>query len=158
MAKKKTGRMTTTESETLRNRAYELYMNTNSNMGDIAEAVGVGKDTVSEWSKRYQWKLKKAANNITREKNVSMMLVQINNLLEDINTRANKWPTAPEADTITKMTNNIRALTGRTSLPDYFNVQTEFLKFIYTMKPSLAKELADYNKEFLQSKARELDA
>jgi transposase-like protein len=154
----KQGRLKTSESAAKRNQAYELYMNTSSNLGDIAKIVGVRAGTLGEWVEKYKWKETKAANSITREKNVSMMLVQINNLLENINTRNQPWPTAPEADTITKITKNIRSLSGRTSLPDYYNVQTEFLKFLHTIKPSLAKEVADLSREFLQNKARELDA
>ncbi len=55
------------------------------------------------------------------------------------------------------LTNNIRALSSRTSLPDFFNVQTEFLKYLHTTNDKLAKQVADYSKEFLQTKARELD-
>lgn len=145
------------DSEALRNRAYELFMNTGSSLGEIAEAVGVGKDTIGDWCRRWKWKETKAANSITREKNVSMMLVQINNLLESINSRDNKWPTSGESDTITKMSNTIRQLSGRTSLPDYFNVQTEFLKYLHSVNPKLAGDVADFSKEFLQGKARELD-
>jgi hypothetical protein len=36
-------------------------------------------------------------------------------------------------------------------------VQTEFLKYLHTANDALAKQVADYSKEFLQSKARELD-
>jgi transposase len=146
------------EGQALRNRAFQLYMNTDSSLADIAKAVGVGSDTISDWARKNKWQETKGANSITREKNISMMLVQINNLLEDINKRDQKWPTASEADTVTKMSNNIRSLSGRTSLPDFFNVQMEFLKFMHTANPALAKQVVDVSKEFLQSKARELEA
>ena len=149
--------MTKGESEAVRQRGYDLYMNTTMTLRDIADSIGVGYDTVGDWCARYKWKQSKAANSITREKNVSMMLVQINTLLTEVNERDKKYPTAAEADTITKLTNNIRALSSRTSLPDFFNVQTEFLKYLHTANDALAKQLADYSKEFLQSKARELD-
>jgi hypothetical protein len=86
------------------------------------------------------------------------MLVQINNLLTEINTREKQYPTSSEADTIAKMTKNIRELSGRTSLPDYYNVQEEFLKYLLGVKPELAKQLVGYSKEFLQTKAQQLDA
>jgi transposase len=149
--------MTKGESEAVRQRGYDLYMNTTMTLRDIADSIGVGYDTVGDWCARYKWKQSKAANSITREKNVSMMLVQINTLLTEVNERDKKYPTAAEADTITKLTNNIRALSSRTSLPDFFNVQTEFLKYLHTANDALAKQVADYSKEFLQSKARELD-
>ena len=150
-------RLKKADSEALRQRGLELYMNTNMTLGEIAESLDVGADTVGGWCTRYKWKQTKAANSITRERNVSMMLVQINTLLEEINQREKKYPTAAEADTITKLTNNIRALSSRTSLPDFFNVQTEFLKYLHSANDKLAKQVADYSKEFLQAKARELD-
>lgn len=151
-------RRTKGESETLRNRAYELYMNSGMTYQEIAETIGVGKDTVGDWAKRFKWKETKAANQITRERNISMMLVQINNLLTEINTREKQYPTSSEADTIAKMTKNIRELSGRTSLPDYYNVQEELLKYLLGVKPELAKQLVGYSKEFLQTKAQQLDA
>ena len=150
-------RMKKGESEAVRQRGYDLYMNTHMTLREIADSIGVGYDTVGDWCARYKWKQSKAANSITREKNVSMMLVQINTLLNEINERDKKYPTAAEADTITKLTNNIRALSNRTSLPDFFNVQTEFLKYLHTANDKIAKQVADYSKEFLQTKARELD-
>jgi transposase len=145
------------ESEQLRTKAYELYMNANMTYSEIAEAVGVGKDTISDWAGRFKWKETKAANSITREKNVARMLVQIQNLLDAIDSRDQKYPTPAEADTISKMTKNISELSGRTSLPDYFNVQTEFLKYLHITKPDLAKQVVSYSKDFLQGKVKELD-
>jgi uncharacterized protein YjcR len=153
------GRPPKADSERKRNQAYELYMSTYMTHAEIAEAVGVGIDTVSNWCSKGQWKQAKAANSITREKNVSMMLVQLNNLLENINTRpqANRYATPAEADSITKMSQVIDKLSGRTSLPDYFNVQTEFIKFLHSANAALAQQVVDYSKEFLQLKTRELE-
>lgn len=151
-------RMKKGQSEVVRQRGYDLYMNTTMTLGDIALSIGVGKDTVGDWCTRYKWKQSKAANSITREKNISMMLVQMNTLLTEINERDKKYPTSAESDTITKLTKTIASLSNRTSLPDFFNVQTEFLKYLNAADDRLAKQVADFSKEFLQSKARELDA
>lgn len=150
-------RKTKGESEALRNRAYELYMSCNMTYADIAHAIGVGKDTISEWAGRFKWKESKAANSITREKNVSMLLVQINNQLTEINERkGKKFPTAQEQASIMWASKTIELLSNKTSLPDYFNVQSEFIKYLHTVNPALAKQVVDYNKEFLQVKTREL--
>lgn len=160
MAQRKTGRMTKADGETKRLRARELFMETTLTFAEIGDAVGVGADTVGEWARKQLWKQAKAANTITREKNISMMLVQMNNLLEAINIRPKeqRYATASEADSITKMSNVIKQLSGRTSLPDFYNVQTEFIKYLHTANANLAKQVVDYSKEFLQTKTRELDA
>lgn len=145
------------ESEAMRNRAYELYMNTFMTYSEIADAIGVGKDTISDWSHRFKWKETKAANSMTKEKNVSMMLVQMNNILQDINTRDKKFPTPSESDQILKLSQTIDKLSGKTSLPDFFNVMTEFMKYLHNAKPDIAKNIADISKEFLHTKTKELE-
>lgn len=150
-------RKTKAVSEELRNRAYELYMNTNSTYSKIAELIGVGKDTVSDWASRYKWKETKAANSITRERNIANMLVQIANLNENVATREQKWMTGQEADMVAKLTKSIREMSGRTALPDLYNSITEFLKFLHGVDPVAAKSVADYAREFMQTKTRELE-
>ncbi len=147
------------DSEALRNRAYELYMNTGASYSEIAQSVGVGNDTISDWAKRYNWKQSKAANSMTKEKNISMLLVHMNNLLVEINSRekGKQYATSAESDQILKWTKTIDQLSGRTSLPDYFNVMSEFFKYLNSIKPDIAKALADISKEFLQLKTRELE-
>jgi len=151
-------RKTKGESEALRNRAYELYMSCNMTYADIAHAIGVGKDTISDWGGRFKWKESKAANSITREKNVSMLLLQINTQLVAISERpkGKNFPTTQEQASIMWASKTIELLSNKTSLPDYFNVQSEFIKYLHTANPTLAKQVVDYNKEFLQVKTREL--
>lgn len=138
--------------------AFDMFMSTDENLKSISEIIGVTYDTLSRWHNKDKWKEQKAANSITREKNVQMMLVQVNNLLNEVNEREKQYPTASEADTITKMTKNIRDMSGRISLPDYFNVLNEFLKSLHLSKPELAKHIALSVRAFLQQKTRELDA
>lgn len=145
------------QSEALRSKGYDLYMNTSSTFSEIAGLIGVGKDTVSDWAARFKWKETKGANSITREKNIAMMLVQINNLLENANKRTENWLTSKEADQIAKISKVIRELSNRTSLPDLYNAVSEFLKFLHAVDPNAAKLIADYAREFLQNKTRDLE-
>lgn len=140
--------------------AFDMFMSTDESLKTIGEITGTNYDTLSRWHNTGKWKEQKAANSITREKNIQMMLVQVNNLLNNINSRPDneQYPTPGEADTITKMTKNIRDMSGRISLPDYFNVLNEFLKSLAVSKPDQAKNIALSVKAFLQQKTRELDA
>lgn len=142
--------------EEKRNQAYELYLSTSKSQKEIAEIVGVGADTLSEWVRKFGWREEKAARSVTKEKVIRNNLMQILNLQEDINNRDNKWPSAAEADTITKLTNTIDTLSGKISLPNYITVFDQFLKNLMKLNPKLAKEVADYAQEFIQTKAREL--
>ena len=141
--------------EDKRNQAYDLFMTTNKTQKEIAKIVDVGADTLGRWVGG-GWKEEKAARSVTKDKVISNNLVQILNLQESINTRPNKWPTPGEADTITKLTNTIDTLSGKVSLPNYIHTFDEFLKFLHKVNSGLAKEVADYTLEFVQSKAREL--
>jgi transposase len=142
--------------EEKRAQAYEVYMTTDKTQKEIAQICEVGVDTIGEWVNKKGWRQEKAARSVTKEKVISNNLVQILNLQEAINKRENKWPTAAEADTITKLTNTIDTLSGKISLPNYISMFDQFLKFLHKSNMQLAKDVADYTLEFVQTKAREL--
>jgi uncharacterized protein YjcR len=143
------------DSEALRNRAYELCMS----YSEIAEMIGVGKDTIGDWSKRYSWKETKAANSLTKEKIIAGILVETYNLNQAIMERpkGQQFATAEEAQRRLMNAQTIERLSNKTSLPAYFNVLTEFMKKLHHVKPDLAKQMADIAKEFLIEKTKELE-
>lgn len=152
--KRKTGPKISLEEK--RSQAYDLYMTTDKLQKEIASIVGVGADTLGEWIRTKGWKNEKAARTITKDRVIANNLAQILNLQEDINKRAQKWPTAAESQTITMLSNVIDQLSGKVSLPTYIHVFDQFLKFLHKVNPAAAKSIADHTLEFVQSKAREL--
>lgn len=145
-----------TSLEDKRLQAYDLYMTTAKNQKEIAGIVGISIDTMSDWVRKKGWREEKAARSVTKEKVISNNLVQILNLQEAINTRPNKWPTPAESQTITMLTQVIDTLSGKMNLPNYITVFDQFLKYLHKSNSTLAKQVADYTLEFVQSKAREL--
>lgn len=142
--------------EQRRNHAYDVYMTTAKSHKDIAALVGVSVDSLGRWINEKGWRQEKAARSVTKEKVIGNLLTQIKNLQDNINSRDQKWPTAGEADTITKLSNTIDTLSGKLSLPLYIESLSEFLKFLHEAKPVLSKEVADYVNAFVQSKAKQL--
>lgn len=137
--------------------AHDLFMRTDKSQKEIAIVVGVGSDTISKWVKDGKWKELKAANSVTRSQVINNTLLQIKELQDEINKRADKrYPTSKESDTMIKMGNLIRDLDKSLSLADYISITEELLKWLNEVNPAQAKAVAPYMLEFAQSKARKI--
>jgi transcriptional regulator with XRE-family HTH domain len=137
--------------------AHDLFMRTTKTQKEIAELVGVGPDTISDWAKKGKWKELKAANSVTRAQVINNTLLQLKELQDAIGERTEKkYPTSSESDTMIKLGNLIRALDKSLSLPDYISVVEEFLKHLNESNQPLAKQVAPYINEFAQNKARQI--
>lgn len=85
------------DNENKRELAKMLYVG-GSEVAEIAERVGVSRQSVSAWINKNGWKELRAARSITRPELVNKLLVTINNLIEDVNTgddptSVSGWPT-----------------------------------------------------------------
>lgn len=154
MAKQNTSK---TDSKTV---AHDLFMRTDKSQKEIAQIVGVGADTVSDWARAGRWKELKAANSVTRNQVIANTLMQIKELQSEINLRdaGKRYPTPKESDTMIKLANLIRDLDKSLSLADYISIIEELLKFLHDVKPELAKALGPFTLEFAQIKARQINA
>jgi hypothetical protein len=154
-AKSKAGRRNTSQE---RARAEELFVNTDLSQGRIAEIVGITGKTMSEWVNANDGKLKqlRAANGIKKSSIVSMLLMQMHNLLEVINDReeAERFPTSTEADTIAKISGQIERLEKKNNLAGYIQVMDEFMDFLNRHDPGLVKSIAPYLLDFAKNVAQ----
>ena len=137
--------------------AHDLYMRTNKTQKEIAQLCDVKYDTLGEWVQKGKWKELRAANSVTRSQVISNTLLQLKELQDEINSRAErKYPTPKESDTMIKMSNLIRDLDKSLSLADYITIIEDILKYLNDGKPELAKELGPHLLEFAQNKARQI--
>lgn len=141
----------------LEEEAYGLYMNTDLTQAQIAQRVGINQKTMSEWVRKGDWAVQKAANNVTRKKVIVGYLMQLQKLREVIDARPeHPYPTASEADTITKITKAIKSLERGLTLSDYITALEELTKFGMKINDKAMREAMPILKEFIQVKAKEL--
>jgi transcriptional regulator with XRE-family HTH domain len=131
-------------------------MRSDKTQKEIAQLVGVGNDTISDWAKKGKWKDLKAANSVTRAQVINNTLLQLKELQDEIGTRDKKYPTPKESDTMIKLSNLIRDLDKGLSLPDYITFTEEFLKFLYAVNAELAKLVSEHVMDFVQDKAAKI--
>lgn len=139
--------------------AYELFMSTELTQKEIAARVNVTEKTLSIWVKDGEWVVQKAALNITPKKTIAGYLMQLEKMRESISKRdENPWPTSAESDIIMKISKSMKMLQKDLTLTDYINSFEQLFKFVNTSDPKLARQLLDYQNEFVQIKAKELNS
>lgn len=136
--------------------AHDLFMRTEKSQKEIASLCGVGVDTIGEWIRKGKWRELKAANSVTRSRVIADTLLQLAELDKTIMARAQKYPSASEADIKIKLKEVIKDLDKSLSLPDYFSYSEEFLTFLNGANHDLCVKVSTYVNEFVQSKVQQL--
>ena len=138
--------------------AHALFMETNMTCEQIAERIGVNVKTVYSWSKKDEWKVQRAANQITRKQLIVGYLMQLQKLNEAIKLRTDAaYPTSKETDQIVKITKAIKCLEKDLTLSDYITSSEEIMSFGMRVDANATKGFIPVIKEFIQLKARELE-
>lgn len=138
--------------------AFDLYMSTELSQLAIAKTVGVRSSTVGKWVNDERWNEIKAADSVTRKRNImnyQMQLAELNRLISSRD-EGRRIPDSKEADIIKKLTAAIKDLDRSIHLTDYITVFEEFMRYLTPANTVLARQLIDYHTEFIQTKAKEL--
>lgn len=122
--------------------ARTLYIKENLTQQEIAERVGISRQSLSRWMKDEQWELQKASLTLTREQQIAALHRQIAALNDAIASRAQgeNFATPAEADTITKIANAIKKLETETGLADIISVGIRFLDYLRPIDLELSKQ------------------
>lgn len=137
--------------------AFELFMNTDLTQREIAERLKVTEKTISAWKTAGEWEIQKAALNVTPKKTIAGYLMQLEKMRISISEREGQaWPTAAESDVIVKIARAMKMLQKDLTLTDYINAFEQLYKFVNSSNPKLAREILDFQNEYVQIKAKEL--
>ena len=147
------------DNENKRELAKMLYVG-GSEVADIAERVGVSRQSVSAWINKNGWKELRAARSITRPELVNKLLVTINNLIEDVNTGDDPTSVSGLADKLVKLSSVIERLDKKANIVqtvDVFMAFTDWVEYQAKSDPEVTvafmKVLNRLHNEFLLERA-----
>lgn len=146
--------MTELSMQQKREWAKTLYLKENLTQQEIAERVGVSRVTVNNWISKNGWEMLKTSITITREeqlKNLYRQLAELNKAIMD-KPEGGRFPSAAEADTISKLSNAIKKLETEVGLSDIISVFSDLLKWLRASDPMQAKEVTPLLDAFVKSK------
>lgn len=125
--------------------ALSLFIKDNLTQAEIAEKVGVSRQTVNRWASAEKWEERRVGVTMTREQQIGNLYKQIAEINRVIASRpeGQRFATAAEADSITKLTTAIKKLETDAGIADIISVG---IKFINWLRPY---DL-DKSKEFLK--------
>lgn len=122
--------------------ARTLYLKENLTQQEIADRVGVSRQSLSRWIKDDKWEEMKASLTLTREQQIASLHRQVQELNNTILSREEglRFATSAEADTITKLATAIKKLETDTGLSDIISVGVRFLDYLRPIDPEKTRE------------------
>ena len=134
--------------------ARTLYLRENLTQAEIAERVGVSRQTVIRWVGAEKWDELKASISMTAEeqiRNLQRQVIEINN---SILTResGNRYANAREADTIVKLTTAINKLQTEAGIHEIVGVGAAFVDFMRPIDLEKAQEFTRLFDAFIKAK------
>ena len=150
--------MSKKEIETKKSLGRSLYMS-GMDLGEIAEKVGVSRQSVSKWCSDGGWKEARAAKNISRPELVNKLLVAIDNLIAQVNDSGDPEAIGTLADKLSKLSATIEKLDKKANVVDAIEVFMAFNRWIQDratydpdITPELIKAVNKYQNLFLMEK------
>jgi len=135
--------------------AQLLYTKEHLTQKEIAERVGISVQTMSKWVTKFKWDELKVSLTITREEQLKNLYRQLSEMNKAISERdGNKYPTAAEADTITKLANAIDKLETETGLNEILSTFKEFLNWMRKFNLEEAQRLVPLFDDFVKTKLK----
>lgn len=136
--------------------AKTLYLKENLPQQEIAERVGISRQTICRWVADGKWDMLKVSITITKEEqlnNLYRQLAELNNAISERKPEdGKKFATPSEADTIGKLAKAIKQLETEVGLADVTSVFSGFLKWLRVSDPKYVKEISSVLDSFIKSK------
>ena len=143
------------EIETKKTLARSLYLS-GMELGEIADQVGISRQSVSRWCADGGWKEARAAKNISRPELVNKLLLAIDNLIAQVNASGDPEAIGTLADKLSKLSATIEK---KANVVDAIEVFMAFNRWIQDrasydpdITPELVKAINKYQNQFLMEK------
>ena len=134
--------------------ARTLYLRENLTQAEIAERVGVSRQTVIRWVGAEKWDELKASISMTAEeqiRNLQRQVIEINSSILNRES-GNRYANAKEADTIVKLTTAINKLQTEAGIHEIVGVGAAFVDFMRPIDLEKAQEFTRLFDAFIKAK------
>lgn len=150
--------MTKAEIERKKSLGRSLYMS-GMELTELADQLGVSRQSVSKWCASEGWKEARAAKNISRPELVNKLLLAIDNLIGQVNASGDPEAIGTLADKLSKLSATIEKLDKKANVIDAIEVFMAFNRWIQDqasydpeITPELIKAINKYQNKFLMEK------
>lgn len=123
--------------------ARTLYLKDNLTQQEIAEKVGVSRQTIIRWAAAEKWEEMKVGMTLGREQqiaNLHRQVMELNNLILS-RPDGKRFATSAEADTLGKLAAAIKKMETEVGITDLVNVGMRFIEWIRPIDLDKAKEV-----------------
>lgn len=133
--------------------ARDLYMVGNFTQDEIAEKIGVTRQTVGRWAKAGNWTELKAARTVTRQEMVRRLYKQVEEINNAIDARpaGTRHANTKEADTLAKLATSIEKLEKDVGISEIISVGIKFGDFLRQIDLGEAKKFMELWDTFIKT-------
>ena len=119
------------------------YLKENLTQAEIAEKVGVSRQTLNKWIKAEKGDERLAGISMTKEEQIKNLYRQITEINDNIKGRkqGERHATTSEADIIAKLSTAIKKMEDDIGIADIIGVSIRFLEWIRAVDLEKAKEV-----------------
>lgn len=133
--------------------ARESYFRDNLTQKEVAEKVGLSRQTINKMAIAEKWEERKAGITLTREEQVKHLYRQVKEINEAIAGRdkGQRFATTNEADILIKLSSAIKKLETEAGIADIISVGTRFIDFLRTIDLERAKDTTQLFDAFIRT-------
>ena len=133
--------------------AKSMYIHENRTQAEIAEVVGVSRQTIVKWCKDDKWDELKVSMTMTREAQIKNLYRQLSEIQQAILAREDgqRYANTREADTIAKLTDSIKKLETEVGIHDVVSVAERFVGWLRPIDLEQTKTFVGLFDKFIKS-------
>lgn len=135
--------------------AKTLFIELGLSQAEVAKRLKLSRQIISKWVKNGNWEVLRGSKAASPTEIIQRTYNQITKIYDEADEEDRKI-TSTESDQISKLMAGIKAIKKEADLSSYIQSYEEFLIYLRQEDAELAKEIADYQMDFLTLKAREL--
>lgn len=135
--------------------AKTLYITLGLSQAEIAKRLNKNKAQISRWVSAGDWAVLRSSKVATRDQIIQRTYIQITKIY-DLAEQEERTLTVSESDQIAKLMSGVKSIHKEADLSSYIQTFEEFLIYLRQENFELAKEISDYQMDFLTIKARQL--
>lgn len=129
-----------------------LYLKENLTQQEIAEKVGISRQTLSKWIKAEKWEERKVGVTLTREEQIGNLHRQVAEINKVIMERESgkRYATPSEADTLGKLAAAIKKMETDIGISDIISVGMKFVSWLRPFDLEKSKEFLRFWDAFIK--------